>query len=140
LYTGEKILIRRVGNQLVASYDNEDYVTLNTIYISKIISGDFNPKYIVGLINSKAIKFWFKKVFVLTDKLFPYVRISQLEFLPLKKNDSSNSIIKLVDKILDNKNRNPKSDTSKLEKQIDELVYKLYDLTEEEIAIIENKE
>jgi len=140
LYTGEKILIRRVGNQLIASFDNDDYVTLNTIYISKIISGDFNPKYIVGLINSKAIKFWFKKVFVLTDKLFPYVRISQLEFLPLKKNDSSTSVIKLVDKILDNKYRNPDADTTKLENQIDELVYKLYDLTEEEIKIIEDNE
>ena len=76
----------------------------------------------------------------MTDKLFPYVRISQLEFLPLKKNDSSTSVIKLVDKILDNKYRNPDADTTKLENQIDELVYKLYDLTEEEIKIIEDNE
>jgi len=41
-------------------------------------------------------------------------------------------------KILSTKKANPNADTSKLEKQIDELVYKLYDLTDEEIAIIEN--
>lgn len=37
------------------------------------------------------------------------------------------------------KQANPKADTSALEKEIDRLVYELYGLTEEEIAIIENK-
>lgn len=41
--------------------------------------------------------------------------------------------------VLAAKKANPKSDTSALEKQINELVYKLYDLTEAEIAIIENR-
>jgi len=48
-----------------------------------------------------------------------------------------NSIVKLVDQILSIKKQNPDEDTSHLEKQIDQLVYKLYDLTEEEIKIIE---
>ena len=34
---------------------------------------------------------------------------------------------------------NPKADTTLLERQIDEMVYKLYELTEEEIGIIEGK-
>lgn len=37
------------------------------------------------------------------------------------------------------KEKNSDADTSKLEKQIDEMVYKLYELTEEEIAIVEGK-
>ena len=41
--------------------------------------------------------------------------------------------------ILSAKEKNPDTDTSKLENQLDEMVYKLYELTEEEIAIIENK-
>jgi hypothetical protein len=44
----------------------------------------------------------------------------------------------LVDQILSIKKQNPDEDTSHLEKQIDQLVYKLYDLTEEEIKIIES--
>jgi hypothetical protein len=43
----------------------------------------------------------------------------------------------LVDQILSAKQKNPDADTSLLEKKIDELVYKLYDLTEEEIKLIE---
>ncbi len=43
-----------------------------------------------------------------------------------------------VDKILETKNQNPSADISHLEKQIDQLVYELYGLTQEEIKIIEN--
>jgi len=42
-----------------------------------------------------------------------------------------------VDKILAAKRTDKNSDTSKWEQEIDELVYKLYDLTEEEIKIVE---
>lgn len=43
----------------------------------------------------------------------------------------------LVNDILSTKKQNPSADTTELEKQIDQLVYQLYDLTEEEIGIIE---
>ena len=46
-------------------------------------------------------------------------------------------ITKLVAAILSQKKENPSADTSALEKQIDKLVYKLYELTEAEIKIIE---
>ena len=43
----------------------------------------------------------------------------------------------LVDQILTAKQKDPDADTSALERQIDQMVYKLYDLTNEEIDIIE---
>ncbi len=46
----------------------------------------------------------------------------------------------LVDKILADKKENPQADTGEWEKEIDQLVYKLYGLTEEEVRIIENKQ
>ena len=45
----------------------------------------------------------------------------------------------LVDEIIQTKKQNPTADTTNLENQIDQLVYKLYDLTEEEIRIVEGK-
>jgi type II restriction/modification system DNA methylase subunit YeeA len=42
-------------------------------------------------------------------------------------------------KIKEIKIQNFKAYTSQLEKQLDEMVYKLYELTEEEINVIENK-
>lgn len=48
--------------------------------------------------------------------------------------------IALADKILKLKAKDSTTDTSKLESEIDSLVYKLYNLTENEIKIAENKE
>jgi len=45
----------------------------------------------------------------------------------------------LVEKILAAKKGNPQADTSTWEREIDSLVYRLYELTEEEIEIVENK-
>ena len=52
-----------------------------------------------------------------------------------KKN--ANQIIALVDEILKLKAKDSTTDTSKLESQIDCLVYKLYNLTDDEIKMIE---
>ena len=49
-------------------------------------------------------------------------------------------IIELVDQILDVKRTNPDADVSKLENEIDKIVYLLYDLIPEEIAIVEEAE
>jgi DNA-directed RNA polymerase specialized sigma54-like protein len=54
-------------------------------------------------------------------------------------NKTQEKLETLVNQILDQKSANPNADTSALENQIDQLVYQLYGLTEEEIKIIENK-
>jgi len=66
---------------------------------------------------------------IVTDRV-PIMRISFNEQSPL---------IELVDRILSAKQANPKADTSALEREIDQLVYELYGLTDEVIAIEENK-
>ena len=48
-------------------------------------------------------------------------------------------IINKVDDILKIKNKNSNEDVYEIEEEIDKIVYKLYDLTEEEIRIVENK-
>ena len=45
--------------------------------------------------------------------------------------------IRLVDEILDAKKADPSADTAEVEGEIDRLVYKLYGLTEDEIAVVE---
>ncbi|EHC1876504.1 hypothetical protein JTZ20_001809, partial [Campylobacter jejuni] len=68
-----------------------------------------------------------------------------LENLPLPKINSkneklANELISLVDEILKAKEQDKNANTQELENKINSLVYKLYNLTEEEIKIIENKE
>ena len=58
--------------------------------------------------------------------------------IPKLLNDKQKPIINLVDKIITTKKANPEADTSALENEIDQLVYELYDITDEEIKIIED--
>jgi hypothetical protein len=59
--------------------------------------------------------------------------------IPIFNTKDVESVTSIVDKIFSKKSKNPEADISDLEKQIDAMVYKLYDLTEEEIKIIEGK-
>ncbi|MBR2493912.1 hypothetical protein [Helicobacter sp.] len=51
----------------------------------------------------------------------------------------SDEIISLVEQILDSKAKDPTTDTKELESKIDSLVYKLYNLTDDEITTIDSK-
>jgi type II restriction/modification system DNA methylase subunit YeeA len=64
----------------------------------------------------------------------------KIELLPIKmpSEKQENQIELLVNKILSIKKQNPNTDTTDLENEIDQLVYQLYELTEEEIKIIES--
>jgi len=64
-------------------------------------------------------------------KLFP---------IPYMSDTCQQALVSLVDAILVVKERDHKADTSALESQIDQLVYKLYGLTEDEIAIVEGRD
>ena len=92
---------------------------------------------ILGLLNSKLINYYFK-FYNQTN----HVPIGEIKKIPFPDDFISNSknISSLVIRILSEKKANLNADTSALEKQIDKMVYKLYDLTEEEIKIIENNE
>jgi len=126
VYEGDKLLIRRVGNELVATYDNENFLTLNTIYNCKPIKEQTNVYYLTAIINSSLIRNWFKKVFVLTDKLFPYVRVSQLNFIPiLLVKDYEKSIEQLVKYILVTKKYNLKSSLF-FQRVNDAMMFELY--------------
>ena len=64
-----------------------------------------------------------------------------IDKLPVKGIDlkAQQPFITLVDQILTTKQKDPNADTLVLERRIDQMVYKLYDLTPEEIAIVEGK-
>lgn len=98
-----------------------------------------NLKYYCCLLNSKLTFFYFKLGSVIWGvdgiKWFG----EYFDSIPIIKPESEIMLpfIKLYDKILISKQQSPENDTSELEKEIDQLVYKLYDLTDEEIAIVE---
>ncbi len=110
---------------------------------ANIITGDkMEIKYITALLNSKCIYFAMRK-FYMGGGIEGELKTNNLEKIPIPKITPQNQkladkITVLVDKILKSKEKDPKANTQKLEKEIDALVYQLYNLTDEEIKIIED--
>jgi hypothetical protein len=161
LYDCEKLLLSR--QKRIGAYSNENLVCDNTIIMAilakdletvenrnikkyyknlnaerKIIesmSEKFNLKYLLAIINSKLIAHHIK-----------YNNKGQIDFypndwkkIPIKQitPEEQKPFIKLVDEILEKKKLG--QETEDLENKIDEMVYRLYDLTDEEISIVEGK-
>jgi adenine-specific DNA-methyltransferase len=136
----EKIVWQEIVREPSFAFDNTGIYVEATAFL---MTGK-NLKYIIGLLNSKPVAFFFKTFYAgggLGEEGYRYKKafLEQLPIPPLTLQNQpiANQIVQIVDQILSAKKRNPKVDTSKLEKEIDELVYKLYNLTEEEIKIIE---
>ena len=136
----EKILVRKTGNRLIAVIDFEKYYTDQSIYNLYPKRGKtINLKVMTGLLNSILLEYYFNKKMITNPDVFPYIKGIHLKKLPLKLPKSKENELKfesLVLKITEMK-RNGEDTTNELIK-LNQMVYKLYDLTEEEIAIIEN--
>lgn len=99
---------------------------------------------ILGVLNSKLMTYFYKKKFFPTHMqggAFGFDTLS-VETLPIPQITKSNQptadkITDCAKQILTLKEKDPKANTQKLEKEIDALVYQLYNLTDEEIKIIE---
>ena len=100
-------------------------------------SKGYNLKYLLAIINSRFAYHHLNNH--RRHRLENYFYPDDLRKLPIPKisRENQQTFITLVNQILSLKKSNPKVDTSTLETEIDQMVYKLYDLTEEEIAIIE---
>ncbi|WP_154413123.1 class I SAM-dependent DNA methyltransferase [Helicobacter pylori] len=109
---------------------------------ANIITGDkIEIKYITALLNSKCIYFAMRK-FYMGGGIEGELKTNNLEKIPIPKITPQNQKLarKITDcakVILEAKEKDPKANTQKLEKEIDALVYQLYNLTDEEIKIIE---
>ncbi|GAA8187900.1 class I SAM-dependent DNA methyltransferase [Helicobacter pylori] len=111
---------------------------------SFILTGE-HLRYLLGMLHSKLITFAFKTFYAgggLGESGYRYKK-AFIERLPIPKITPQNQ--ELADKITDGakqilalKEKDPKANTQELEKEIDALVYQLYNLTDAEIKIIED--
>ena len=133
----EKIVYPETTHSANFFYDSGEFFLDKTCFM---ITGS-DLKILVGLLSSTLMTFAYKRYCsgtVLGAKGYQYNKHA-LEKLPVAKIPASQqqSFITLVDQILDAKHTDPEADTSDLEDEIDKLVYELYNLTEDEIAIVE---
>ena len=136
-FKGEKIaVLRKCVGRPSFSYSDFDCYLSATFYI--IQTTRWNMKFLTGVLNSNLIKFWLFYKGKMQGENFQIDKEPLLNIpLPSTKCEQK-EITKVIDKILETKKVSPEADTSSLEGEIDNLVYKLYGLTDDEIAIVEN--
>ena len=141
IFERETIIYRKVGKELIATYADKGIYYEQTIHSCHITDKRVKTKYVLGVFNSTLFKFYYQKTNSQGGDIFPQIRISSVEKLPIKLADSKTqeTIETLVNQILAKKSEDNSADTSELEKEIDKILYELYGLSEEEIRIIEGE-
>ena len=94
----------------------------------------YDYKFLLGILNSGFINWYFRNF--LSEGLHFYPNDAKALPIPNVSAEQQAPIIERVDQILAAKTAAPHADTAALENEIDQLVYVLYDLTPEEIAIV----
>lgn len=153
----EKLIMQRIGGILITSYDNEQYYTFNSVNNLIAKQSEYNLKYILAILNSKFMIYYYTKNFTNNSSLTVNISKTYLDKLPIAKIDFKNKeqqqiyhfIIEQVDNLLalkkqlkDTKLENNKLKINRLiiysETQINENIYQLYSLTKEQIIMIED--
>jgi adenine-specific DNA-methyltransferase len=132
----EKIMLPDISQRAEALFDTNGMYCVNTGYIIPI--GD---KYLLALLNSQLVHFFYSN---LTSTIRGgYLRFIRQYLAQIPIIEPSfvvrEKIEQFVSNIIEIKKQYPLANTSELENQIDQLVYQLYGLTEEEIKIVEGE-
>lgn len=145
IFEREKILTRQTADKIIGTIDTDNYYYSNTLHGTTIIDNNYDIKFILALLNSKVLNYYYKATTAEGGKVFAQVKIEILRQLPIKNSKNQKAFIEIVDKILtitksNDYIENPEKQAvvKEYEHQIDQMVYKLYDLTPEEIKIVEN--
>ena len=134
----EKIVWIELSDLGRFSLCNDEVYLLNSAYFL-LPPSDIDAKFLLGILNSRTIRFYLSLVAETSGMgtsrwINNYVK----EFpIPVVACERQTGIIKIVNRILDVKAADSDANTADLEQEIDERVYALYNLTTEEIAIVE---
>ena len=135
-FSKPKVMWKRIGSILRFCYSDQEVYGKDT---TCMMTGE-RIKYLTAFLNSKMAAYLLKDS-PRTGTGDLLVSVQAMEPLRVAKPTEveESAVVKLLDRILSAKKADPNADTSALEAEIDQLVYKLYDLTPEEIAIVEGR-
>lgn len=136
LFVNKRIVLRRIiGERLIATYLDEEYITSQLLHIVKP-HNEALTKTLTAILNSKLMIYFFKMRYNRVEKVFPEIRTYELASLPIPKTIVPNDTIdKKVSSLMMLNNTQQKA--LDLQSQIDTLVYELYDLNDNEIKTLE---
>ena len=115
------------------AYDNDGYFSNDKTSICVTEKAN----YLLALLNSKVLWWFIRQTAASKQGGFYEFKPMYVSQLPIVENRDCKVLEKLTDKILISTHTDPAADVSAVEREIDQLVYKLYHLTPDEIKIIE---
>jgi hypothetical protein len=150
-----KIIIRQTADQIVATLETEGIVCMDTVHM--IYKTSLNKYFLLGILNSKFINKYHNALVPELGKAFAEIKIANLKQLPMPKINLKNiseknrhdEIVTKVEQLLvltkslnsitlETKKEILKQKIEYLEDKINYLVYQIYNISEEEIKLIEN--
>ena len=137
----KKLILKGLNLLDVCIDENAEFLPGKSTMV--ICSDDINLlKFLLGILNAKLTFFYIKTKYASSSYCgginFTKDMFNELSIPDISQNQQQ-EIITLVDKILAAKKADSSTDTTEWEKQIDQKVYELYGLTEDEIAIVEGR-
>ncbi|NEP40115.1 MAG: hypothetical protein F6K35_13085 [Okeania sp. SIO2H7] len=137
----EKLIIRQTSDRIIATLIPSGFIIRDNTHIILKKNPKFSLQYLLGILNSKLVDFVYTSINPEKGEALAQVKVFHLEMLPFYPvfMQQQAPVIKIVDRILAAKKSNPNADTTALEKEIDRLIYQRYELTEEEIKIVEGE-
>lgn len=136
-FTSPSIYLRRVDSSLTATISSEAYAFSKNVYGLKLIeSSEVSELCILAIINSKAANFYYKKRFTMKkEDAFPEIQTYLFEQLPIPypSYEEKGKIENIVKKLLYSD-----SEDTNLQKELDNIIFNLYGLSDPEIKLIES--
>jgi hypothetical protein len=151
-----KVLLRKTGDRILAVFDDSDILPEQSLYFLFNNRSTIDFKYLLGILNSALVTFYYRNKLITNKLSIAQLKKVHLDQLPIRTIDFSDPadktrhdrMVELVEQMLDlNKQlagaREPQTKTvlqrqiETTDRQIDQLVYELYELTEDEIKIVE---
>jgi hypothetical protein len=152
MFQGKRLVLRRLLTRkfrLQASIATETMITTDNVLNAIPITDNTNTAFALGILNSKLLSWLYVNTSMIAQKDdFPQVHISALKNLPIPVADTTQqgSLVSLVENILSLHKQSPKTpqeqemvkrEIESTDREIDQLVYELYGLSEDEIKIVE---
>jgi len=134
----DKIIWALTSDKWGFTLDTQKYYLTSGGFL--LVSKKISLKYILAILNSKLMHFYFSQIGVMTAGGAYTLKKATIERFPLVEvsDKEQEPFIFLVEEILKIKENNSNKETINLENEIDNLVYQIYELTDEEIEIVEN--
>nr|WP_307906420.1 TaqI-like C-terminal specificity domain-containing protein [Clostridium botulinum] len=130
-----KILVRKTGNEIIAAYDAEGIIIEQSLYGIINLKESFSYKYILGILNSQLINWYYKNYLVTNKESTPQLKKYRLNKIPIKNcnRNVQGEIEILVDKVVRTlKNKNVK-ETEYYYKMLNQKVFSIYGINDMKI-------